>query len=290
MGVDTAYHKANAHAPMPYDLADYVDGVGIFSGRISPTHFPERAHPEISVTVSYENTSLLASWQTATGRQVAQLIRDGHVSVIPGGQPHGGEWRREADHLILYLDPGFVSGAAWDLLGEDLVELVEDYTAEDPFIMGLASALRAELRTESGPQRLYLGSLANVLAAHLIRNYSAKSGLEHAPVEAAGLSRSTLATVTDYVGDNLARDLTLSELAGVACMSLYHFSRLFKQSTGLSPHQYVIHQRVQRARELLSSTELSVTEVSMAVGFSHQSHLAQHTRRLLGVPPTSLRN
>jgi AraC family transcriptional regulator len=275
---------------MPYDLADCVDGVGIFSGRISPTHFHERAHPEISVTISYEDTSLLASWQTATGRQVTRLIRDGHVSVIPGDQPHGGEWRREAEHLILYLDPGFVSGAARDLLGEDPVEIVENYTAEDPFIGGLASALRAELKTEGGPQRLYLESLANVLSAHLIRNYSAKSGLEYTSVKTIGLSKSILAAVTDYVGDNLARDLTLSELAGVACMSPYHFSRLFKRSTGLSPYQYVIHQRVQRARELLNRTELSVTEVSMAVGFAHQSHLAQHTRRLLGVPPASLRN
>ena len=275
---------------MPYDLADYVDRVGIFSGRIFPAHFPEHAHPEITVEVSYEDTSLLASWQTATGRQVSRLIRDGHVSVIPGGQPHGGEWRREADHLILYLDPGFVSGAVRDLLGEDPVEFVENYTAEDPFIGGLASALRAELATESGPQRLYLESLANVLAAHLVRNYSAKGGLEYTSVETVGLSKSRLAAVADYVGDNLARDLTLSELAGVACMSPYHFSRLFKRSTGLSPHQYVIHQRVRRARELLSRTELSVTEVSMAVGFAHQSHLAQHTRRLLGVPPTSLRN
>jgi AraC family transcriptional regulator len=275
---------------MPYDLADWVDGVGIFSGRISPTHFHERAHPEISVTISYENTSLLASWQTATGRQVTRLIRDGHVSVIPGDQPHGGEWRREAEHLILYLDPGFVSGAAQDLLGEDPVELVENYTAEDSFIGGLASALRAELKTEGGPQRLYLESLANVLTAHLIRNYSAKSGLEYTSVQTIGLPKSILAAVTDYVGDNLARDLTLSELAGVACMSPYHFSRLFKRSTGLSPYQYVIHQRVQRARELLNRTELSVTEVSMAVGFAHQSHLAQHTRRLLRVPPASLRN
>lgn len=275
---------------MPYDLADYVDGVGIFSGRISPAHFRERAHPEITVEVSYEDTSLLASWQTATGRQVTRLIRDGHVSVIPGDQPHGGEWRREADHLIFYLDPGFVSGAARDLLGEDPVELVENLTAEDPFIGGLASALRAELKTESGPQKLYLESLANVLSVHLIRNYSAKSGLEYASVGTIGLSKSKLAAVTDYVGDNLARDLTLSELAGVALMSPYHFSRLFKRSTGISPYQYVIRQRVRRARELLSRTELSVTEVSMAVGFAHQSHLAQHTRRLLGVSPASLRN
>lgn len=267
-----------------------MDGVGIYSGRISPTHFQEKAYPAISVTVSYEDTSLLANWQTATGRQQTRLVREGHISVIPANQPHGGEWRQEADHLIVYLDPGFVSEAARDLLGEDSVELVENYTAEDPLIGSLASALRVELESEICPQRLYVESLANVLTAHLIRNYSAKSGLENASGKSTGLSKSKLAAVTDYVRDNLARNITLAELAGVAFMSPYHFSRQFKRSTGLSPYQYVIHQRVQRARELLRRTDLSVTEVSMAVGFTHQSHLAHHTRRLLGVPPTSLRN
>ena len=78
-------------------------------------------------------------------------------------------------------------------------------------------------------------------------------------------------------------------MAGVANLSRYHFSRQFKCATGLSPHQYVIGRRVERARELLQKTDLAVGDVASAVGFSHQSHLARYVRRRFGVAPSALR-
>ena len=106
---------------------------------------------------------------------------------------------------------------------------------------------------------------------------------------AGGLPKRTLGRVTDYVGDNLARELTLTELSGVAHMSPFHFSRMFKLSTGLSPHRYVIRRRVERAKEILTLTDLPLHEVARLSGFADQSHLAKHTRRLLGVSPRALR-
>ena len=108
-------------------------------------------------------------------------------------------------------------------------------------------------------------------------------------MDGGGLPRSTLRRVRDFVGENLSRDIGLAEMAGVANLSRYHFSRQFKRSTGLTPHRYVIECRVERARELLSNTELSVGDVANAVGFAHQSHLARHVRRRFGVAPSSLR-
>ena len=72
-------------------------------------------------------------------------------------------------------------------------------------------------------------------------------------------------------------------------MSPHHFARSFKTTTGLTPHKYVIHRRVERAKALLSDTDLAVAEVAAAVGFSNPSHLAHHVRRLLGVSPGALR-
>ena len=79
------------------------------------------------------------------------------------------------------------------------------------------------------------------------------------------------------------------EIAGVAHVSPYHFARSFKAATGLSPHQYVIQRRVERAKTLLTGGDLSIAEVAGAVGFANQSHLAFHLRRLLGVSPKALR-
>jgi AraC family transcriptional regulator len=89
----------------------------------------------------------------------------------------------------------------------------------------------------------------------------------------------------DYIHAHLDADLGLLDLAGVACMSPYHFSRAFKVSTGLSPHQYVLRLRVEAAKQLLIAGELSLSEVAFQVGFCDQSHLARHFKRRYGVPP-----
>ncbi|NJS10840.1 MAG: helix-turn-helix transcriptional regulator, partial [Microcoleus sp. CSU_2_2] len=68
-------------------------------------------------------------------------------------------------------------------------------------------------------------------------------------------------------------------------ISSYHFCRLFKQSTGFSPHQYVIQQRVERAKQLLRQGQMSIGEIAIACGFSHQSHFNRHFKRLTGVTP-----
>ena len=79
--------------------------------------------------------------------------------------------------------------------------------------------------------------------------------------------------------------ITLAELAAIAHMSPSYFSRLFKQSTGLSPHQYVIQDRVDRAKQLLLRRELSIAEISYCLGFTHQSHFSHHFKRLVGSSP-----
>jgi AraC family transcriptional regulator len=82
---------------------------------------------------------------------------------------------------------------------------------------------------------------------------------------------------------------SLSELAVLAALSPYHFARLFKASTGYSPHQYVIHRRVERAKLLLSTTHWSLAAIAQAVGFAHESHLALHFKRLTGLLPSASR-
>ncbi len=104
-----------------------------------------------------------------------------------------------------------------------------------------------------------------------------------------GFSERALEQATDYINDNLSQKLTLTEIAGVVNLSPYHLARLFKATIGLSPHQYVIHQRVERAKTLLVGADLSIVDVAGAVGFANQSHLAFHVRRLLGVSPKALR-
>jgi AraC family transcriptional regulator len=98
-----------------------------------------------------------------------------------------------------------------------------------------------------------------------------------------------LRRVTEYIEQNLDKELTLAELAAVVCMSRWHFARLFKCSTGVPPHRFVIRQRIARARGVLTTPELSIAQVSRLVGFRTPSHFTTVFRRVLGVTPRAYR-
>lgn len=227
--------------------------------------------------------------------------REGYIGssgivVLPAGAPS--EWhlesRGEVRHLHLYLDPTLVqSVAAGAGLDSDKAELTEVLGVRDPQIEHAAMSLLSELRSgDPLAGRIYAESLANVLAVNLLRRHSslgrsALHKLEHE--RAGGLPKASLRTALNYIGDNLAENLVLPRIAREVGMSPYHFSRMFKLSTGLSPHQYVMHQRIERAKALLRDTDLPVSMVAREVGFASSSHFAQQFRRLVGVSPRSFR-
>jgi AraC family transcriptional regulator len=103
------------------------------------------------------------------------------------------------------------------------------------------------------------------------------------------LSGSRLRRVAEYIQQNLDKDLSLAELAAVVYMSPYHFARLFKDSTGVPPHRFVVRQRIARARGVLVTPELSIAQVSRRVGFRTPSHFTTVFRRVLGVTPRAYR-
>jgi AraC family transcriptional regulator len=230
------------------------------------------------------------------GRIYEERFRKGEIAIIPAGTPWEGAWKRRAeDALEMRLRDTFLREVAESVEVDPAgIEIVSCLCVPDPQIERIGLSLKAEVEAEGlVGGRLYTESLANALAISLIRNHSSlgrKAVRKAAGEHAGGLSKRALKSAIDYIGDNLAnKDLTLTEMAGAAHMSPYHFSRLFKESTGLTPHQYVIERRVQRAKELLSSTALPIAEIALLCGFAHQSHLNRHFKRLLGVSPKALR-
>jgi AraC-like DNA-binding protein len=104
-----------------------------------------------------------------------------------------------------------------------------------------------------------------------------------------GLTRTQLQQVLDYIQTHLDRDLSLAELAEVINISPTYFASVFKQAIAISPHQYVIQQRVERAKLMLSKTDLAIADIALQVGFSSQSHLTQQFKRLTGMTPKQIR-
>jgi len=104
-----------------------------------------------------------------------------------------------------------------------------------------------------------------------------------------GLPAGTMRRVREYVDVHLSESINLAMLAAVAGLSMHHFAREFKQSFGVTPHHYLTQKRVERAQEMLAQTDLSLSEIAYATGFSDQSHLARHFRHMLGTTPREFR-
>lgn len=221
------------------------------------------------------------------GKYLSATYFQGAAVICPVHSCHSFSWNSELQVLSLNLKPDLLNSHAIELLGSEHMELIPHFAFQDELIYQIGLALQAELRSQGCGSRLYAETLANTLAIHLLRRYSTQ---KHRTITCdGGLPQHKLKLVTDYINDYLERELSLKELAAIAQTSQYHFCRAFKQMTGLSPHQYLIQQRVEKAKQLIQGG-MSLGSVAIACGFSHQSHLHRHFKRLTGVTPKTFLN
>lgn len=213
----------------------------------------------------------------------------GDVAIYPAGVDYTLRWEQESEFILIGLDCDVLTQCAIDLFETETVELMRLLTTQDPMIHSMALALKAELDASQPGGRMYAEAIAHTLAIHLLRNYSVRKQSSKRLIE-NGLPKYKLHQVIDYIYDSLHRDLSVNDMAALIQMSPYHFSRLFKQSTGFSPHQYVIRCRLETAKELLLHSDLSIAEIAYSTGFSNQSHFTQQFKRHYQITPQKLRD
>ena len=252
--------------------------------RLREGELPEHAHREHLLLLALSACG--GEMRTAGGLRALGQNRGG-VCLIPSGEPFSTRLPGETECLGIYLDPALVERAARDADPSGRFEIVARANPRDPLVSRVGLALMAEMESEAPGARLYAESLANVLAVHVLRNYTAEGAAPRA--FKGGLSGRRLSRVLSYIEENHERDLTLEDLAGEAAMSTFHFAREFKRATGTTPHQHLIKYRVERAKSLLAESRLPLAEVGLRTGFSHQSHFTRLFRRLTGTTPQSYR-
>ncbi len=223
----------------------------------------------------------------ADGRLYQPSVGYGAMLLAPAAGCYQMANLGEMESMSIALDREFVARTAYEFLAVGQVELMLTMGTFDPLVYGIGMSLKAELESSASAASLYIDSLANTLATHLLRRYASRSVARMEP--GAGLQRHDFVPVIDYIEASLEQAIELEELAQIAGMSRFYFCRLFKATIGLTPHQFVIRRRVERAKNLLRQSRLSIAEIAVACGFANQDHLTRYFKREMRVTPGAFR-
>jgi AraC family transcriptional regulator len=221
--------------------------------------------------------------ETIERRLQNRQFSDGDVTFVPAEVINSAAWDTEYQFITLSFESSVFARHTFDLTTTTEVEFLPSFSKSDPLIHSIGLALKSEIESSGIGTRLYVDSLTAALMNHLLRHYSAHkpSSQKHH----SGLSKRQLQQVNDFIDRHLDRDIALAELAAIVQMSPSYFSSLFKQSMGLAPHQYAIRYKIDRAKKMLVQNDMSIAQVAYKLGFTHQSHLSRHFKRLVGVTP-----
>jgi AraC family transcriptional regulator len=229
-------------------------------------------------------------WWQISGRSVNGWSDPGTLNLTPAGLNATWDASGSSHAIVLLMPVAFfrrVITEHWDI-DSTQVEVIPQFLVRDPVLEGITTRLAWEAQNASPSGRLYAESACEFLAHHILCSYSS---LSTPPARiSGGLPGGRLKLVVEYIRDNLARPITLSQLANLAGVSVRHFERAFRQATGTPPHAYVLRQRLASARELLlNEPALSIEEIAAKTGFNSSSHLSSTFRRQTGLPPSTFR-
>lgn len=212
--------------------------------------------------------------------------KPGAVLFIPAGCSWSG-WEvgdATAAYLSISVDRAFVTKLFDQTLSSDPPSLSPDLGCEDSAIMNAARGIGAEVHVRYPLSTLLVESYAATIFAQLVRK---QRYVPH--VRKGGLASANLSRVLQRIEDDLATDLSLGQLAALAGLSIPHFCRAFRQTLGCPPHAFIIRRRVERAKEYLRHSSMTVTDVALASGFSSSSHFSNAFRREVGSTPLGYR-
>ncbi|WP_407189932.1 helix-turn-helix domain-containing protein [Bradyrhizobium centrosematis] len=229
--------------------------------------------------------------RAGNGEVQKSLARPGMSYLVPvGTQESHLELSDRMECLHLYLPPALLDQSA--LADFDIdpakVEIAYAHGLADQVLFHICSPLRDLLHRPRQPtDALFVEGIQVALAAHLLGNYTIDRW--RAPEKAPSLDPRRLQRVLDYIEASLGDDVRLEDLAAQACLSPYHFSRLFREATGLSPHRYVTDRRVQAARHELARDRLSLVEIALECGFGSQANFTRVFRKAASLTPGQYR-
>jgi AraC family transcriptional regulator len=227
------------------------------------------------------------------GGWITRQIHAGEMFVTRSRTPYEVRFQspagQELDNLSLHIavEPFLAALEARYPGKPDRVEVV-DYFGRDEILWPICLTC-AELLTARVPGKSpRVVALTQLFAAHLVEKYTSPPA--KTPVHRGGLPIHQLRKVEDYVAEHLAEEISVEALSTLVELSPSHFAHVFKETTGMTPLQFVTRQRITRAQQFIRETSRSLIDVALEVGYTSPSHFAQVFRRVVGVTPSSFRS
>jgi AraC family transcriptional regulator len=198
------------------------------------------------------------------------------------------EWTGTREMLYVGIRPAQLHGAEveeWDL---SCLSIEPQYAVSDSQVVSLVLSMRREIHAGCPGGRLHAEALSLALVTRLRALYSRDPASERGCKLA--LPPAQARRVCEYIRSHLASDVGVAELAQQVNLSPHHFSMLFKHALGISPHQYVLHERIMEARRQLAGGPTDISELALRLGFSDQSHFSRAFRKMTGTTPKRYRS
>lgn len=281
---EEAYKRVYQRSPIISSASVGWDNLGIAYDWYPVGGMPKLLSKQHSIGIFTDVPSLAITERQIDGRLKEEQVVQGSCVIVPANTSHQAEWNRESGALTIAVNPTIFAQTIYEVVDPNSIELLPQFATPDPLIYQLGVALKSALTKHDNSSRLYAETLVNTLILHLLEHYTTIR--PHLRECVAGqLPKYKLQQVIDYIDAYLDRDLSIKKLSHLVQMSPHYFSQLFKSTTGITPYQYVLRCRIERAKNLLKQDKLSIAEIATQVGFVDQSHLHRHFKRLVGITP-----
>jgi AraC family transcriptional regulator len=268
-----------------YDIG--LNGLGLRHASLPACELPEHYVQQHVMVVNLKPE--MGSERRLGDRLKTENINVGDVAILPAGINCSQRIKQDvSEGLLLTLEPWMMDRYLGEATNLDPFEIVPTFSQPDPLIYGIALSLKSTFELGESNGCLYIESLVNSLSMHLLQHYTVRPPVRN---DAEGLSQTQLQAILDYIHTSLDQTVKLTDLAAILGMSVHYFCTSFKKAMAISPYQYVLQQRMERAKQLLRQRkELAIADIALQCGFANQSHFTKNFRQLVGTTPKVYRD
>lgn len=278
--------ELQAHQPA-FNLKAYWENISVEYACLDAIGEFDFAMPSQAISVAFLPHERV-TWSVDDNNSKSTPLPAGSVFIYSDRNFIWHKRERASEYINISLEPRFLEQVGLESGLSSPIELQHRVIFPDPTILHVAQLLKSEVLNGGLAGKLYVESLRNLLAIHLIRNYNLTT-VKPVIVDGA-LDSCKLNRVKDFIEEQLAQDLSIADMAAIVHMSQFHFARAFKNATGTSPHRYLMQRRIERAKVMLEVTKLSIAQIAYGLGFANQSHFIAQFRKATGTTPKSYRD